>query len=65
MPSVSVTLCDVELLGFAVVDGQVQRLDALAALCGRGFVSVGPRSGVRRSVPSVSVAFGDVEVFGL
>ena len=65
MPSVSVALGDSIVLGLALVDGQMERLDAFAALRCRGVVSVRSRSSVRRVVPGVGVALGDSIVLGL
>ena len=65
MPCVGVAFSDVKLFCLAVVDGQVQGLNAFATLGGSGFKGIRAAFRVRCVMPSVSVALGDGEVLRL
>ena len=68
MPYVGVTFCDVEVFGFAMVDNEVKCFVVLASLCGLSVVFECAALGVGSTVPSVGVAFGNVDgvdVFGV
>ena len=65
MPSVGVALGDGELFAFALVDGEVQRLNTFAALGRFGIEDVGTARCIRCAVPSIGVALGYVVILSL